>query len=99
MSECSDRRRGVVHSQKAAGALEIVGSSLEASRSIFRDELHDEFSWSVNNCIGGHVLISMGMSADNDGLLPAWNKERDIAADNGLSEDGTIENVTDGSIG
>jgi hypothetical protein len=41
----------------------------------------------------------MGMSAHNDGLLPAWNKERDIAADNGLSEDGTIENVTDGSIG
>ena len=99
MSKSSDRLTGVVHPQKAAGALEIVGSSLEASRSIFRDKLHDEFSWSVNNCISGHILITMSVSADDDGLLPAWNKERHIVADDGLSEDGTIEDVADGSIG
>lgn len=41
----------------------------------------------------------MSVSANDDGLLPSGNEERHIVADNGLSEDGTVEDVTDGSIG
>ena len=41
----------------------------------------------------------MSVSAYDNGLLPSGDEERHIVADNGLSEDGTIEDVTDGSIG
>ena len=39
------------------------------------------------------------MSADDDGLFPAGNKQGHIVADDGLSEDGAVEDVADGAIG
>ena len=53
----------------------------------------------VNNKVSGSVLISMGVSANNDWLFPARDESGDVADDNGFSEDGAIEDVSDGSIG
>ena len=39
------------------------------------------------------------MTTNADGLSPAGNEAGHIGADDGLTEDGTIEDVTDGSIG
>ncbi len=39
------------------------------------------------------------MSANNDGLSPARNKTRDVLAKDGLTENSTTKNVSDGAIG
>lgn len=41
----------------------------------------------------------MSVSSNDDGLLPAWDEKGHIVADDGLTEHGTIEDVTDSSIG
>lgn len=41
----------------------------------------------------------MGVTADDNGLGPTWNETGHVCADDGLTEDGTIEDVSDGSIG
>lgn len=39
------------------------------------------------------------MTADADGLRPAWHEPRHVGADDGLSEDRSIEVVADGPVG
>ena len=41
----------------------------------------------------------MSVTSNNNGFGPAGYQARDICADNGLTEDGTIQDVTDGAIG
>lgn len=41
----------------------------------------------------------MGVSANDDWVSPSWNKLGYVLTDNGLTEDSSAENVTDGSIG
>lgn len=38
------------------------------------------------------------MSANGDGLRPAWNKPGNVLADDRLTEDGAAQDVPDGSI-
>jgi hypothetical protein len=38
------------------------------------------------------------MTTDNDWLGPAWNEARNIRANNWLSEDSTVQNITNSSI-
>jgi len=40
----------------------------------------------------------MGVTTDDDGLLPTLNKTRDAGNNNGLTEDGASENVSDGAV-
>ena len=49
--------------------------------------------------ISGFVLISEGVSANDDWLLPPWNQSWDIFDDNGLSEDSAVEDISDSSVG
>lgn len=53
----------------------------------------------VDSEICGFVLITEGVSADDDRFLPAWDESRDVFDDNGFSEDGSVEYVSDGSVG
>jgi hypothetical protein len=39
------------------------------------------------------------MTTNNNGLGPAGHEAGHVGADNGLTEDGTVQDVTDGSIG
>ena len=91
----------VVHAHQAAGALEGVGDGLEgvSGGAIVGDELHDEFAWLVDDGVGGHVLVTVGVTADDDGLGPAGHEAGHVGADDGLTEDGTIEDVSDGAVG
>jgi hypothetical protein len=41
----------------------------------------------------------MGVAADDDGLGPAGHEAGHVGADNGLTEDSSIEDVTDGAVG
>jgi hypothetical protein len=44
----------------------------------------------------GTVLVTVGVTTDDDGLLPSLDETGDTGDDNGLTEDGTTKNVTDG---
>lgn len=55
-------------------------------------------SWSVNYKISGSVLVSKGMSSNDNWLFPSWNQSWNVANDDRLSEYSTIENISDGSV-
>lgn len=44
-------------------------------------------------------LIAISVSANDNWLLPAGDKTRDVLANDGLTEDSATKNVTDGAIG
>ena len=89
----------VIHTDSDTTARVVEDFPLLCVSSIIRGEGNGEFTSSVNNKVGGSVLVTEGMSANDDGLSPSGNISWDVLDDDGLSEDGTIENVTDGSIG
>ena len=49
--------------------------------------------------VGGLVLVSKGVSSNDDWLLPAWDVEWDVVDDDWLTEDGSSADVSDGSVG
>lgn len=44
-------------------------------------------------------LVSVGMTANDNGFLPARHQTRDVAADDCLAEHSATQDVTDGAIG
>lgn len=61
-------------------------------------ELDFDGAWLVDKVILAAVLVSESVSSDDDWLDPAWYATRNIIDDDGLSEDGTVENVSDGAV-
>lgn len=53
----------------------------------------------VDNEISCLVLISESVSSDNNWLFPSWNESGDIFNNDGFSKDGTVQDVSDGSVG
>ena len=105
--------KGVLHarsSERFDGSLGVEHTHVSASSSEIVDFLHNWFAavswsehdlggtWFVNDIILASVLITISMSADDNWLGPSWHKSRDVGNDNWLSEDGTIENVSNGAV-
>ena len=53
----------------------------------------------VEDEVGGLVLVTEGVTADDDGLVPAGHQTRDIGDDDRLAEDRAAEDVADGAVG
>lgn len=66
--------------------------------TVIRLEFQNELSWRLDNVIGGNVLISVSVSSNNDWLSPAWHQSWDVLADDGFSEDSTVENISDCTV-
>jgi hypothetical protein len=49
--------------------------------------------------VGAAVLIAEGVTTDDNGLLPTWDETGDAGNDNGFTEDCTVEDVSNGSVG
>lgn len=62
-------------------------------------ENHLRLSSFGKNVVLGAVLITVSVSANNDGLGPAGYESRDIADNNWFAEDSTVKYVSDGSVG
>ena len=58
-----------------------------------------KFSRFIDCKIGGSVLISESVSSNNNGFFPSWNKSWDVIDDDRFSEDGSVENVSDCTVG
>ena len=89
----------VVHAEtNSTVSFELVDFHLFFSSVIsLKDDLKS--SRFVDCEISGFILVSEGVSANDDGLLPSWDQLRDIFDHDGFSEDSAVEDISDGSVG
>ena len=99
MSKAVDALVSVVHSHSHSSVSRKLVNFHLLLRAVVSLEGHFEGSGLLDNEVSGLVLVSEGMSSDDDGLLPARNEPRDVLDDDGLSEDSSVQNVSDGAIG
>ena len=59
---------------------------------------HGELTWTWGNEVSGLVLISVSVSSNDDWSGPSWNVSWDVFDENWLSEHGSTEIVSNGSI-
>jgi hypothetical protein len=98
VSEATDGFVGIVHGKSNAVALEVENLMLDYF-TVFSFKFYGEFSFSFGYEIGCAILITEGMATDADGGCPVGNQAWYIGANNGLTKNGAIENVTDGAVG
>lgn len=58
--------------------------------AIFGSEDNVKATGFLGDEISAAVLVSKGMTADNDGLFPTWDETGDAGDDNGFTEDRTV---------
>ena len=99
VGEFFDAFISVVHCETdSALSLEFVDlHSLLAPVFTLENDL--EGAWFIDSEVSGFVLISKGMSSDDDRFFPSGNEPGDVLDDDGFSEDGSIEDVSDGAVG
>ena len=66
--------------------------------AIIRGERDLDSSWFVNSIILATILISEGVSSNDDWRGPSWNASWDVGDNNWLSENSSIKDVSNGSI-
>lgn len=66
--------------------------------SLFVGESHVKFTRLVHDEVCGFVLITEGMSSNDDGFFPSSYKPWYILDDDGLSEYGPSQDVSDSAI-
>ena len=97
MGKVADRVVEVVHGHSHARAWVIKHFVLN-HLAVFADEFDRELTGAWNFEIGGFVLVSKGMTADDDRLGPAWNQTRHVGADDWLPEHHATQNVADRAV-
>jgi len=97
--ETRNRRVEIEHAQHYASAGSLDDFVLDRSPAIGRREAELERARGGELKVGGAVLVAEAMTRDHHGLIPMSDQPRHIAANNGLAEDGAIENVADGAVG
>jgi hypothetical protein len=98
VGEILDALVNVVHSQADTSftfELEHLHSFLLAF-VVLEDNL--EGAWPVDCEVCGLVLVTEGVSTDDDGLFPAGDQAWDVVYDDGFSEDCSVQDVSDCSI-
>lgn len=99
MSKLLNALVGIVHTDSDSSLSFVLIDLHPLLSSIISLEDNFKGSWLVHSEISGFVLISKGVPADDDWLLPSWNEARDVLDDDRLPEDCTVEDVSDGAIG
>ena len=67
--------------------------------SIIGGEFNFDFTGLIDNVVLASVLISISMSSNDDWLNPSGNKSGNVADDNGLSENSSVQDIPDGTVG
>lgn len=80
-------------------SLKVINVHHRLFPSIPRRENHLQLSRSISNEIGRAVLVSESVSTDRDGFRPPGDGLGDRGHDDGFSEDGAVEDVSDRSVG
>lgn len=99
VSETSDGLVGVVLGlSDTAAVLELEDLNLLRLATLGGVN-HGELTGAGQDSVLGAVLVTKGVTANDDRLLPARNKTGNAGDDNGLTEDGTTKGISDGSVG
>lgn len=99
MCEVSDGLVSVVHGERHSRSLELEYFMYDLlSISSLGYESNLQFACSRHNEVSGLVLIGMSVTSDDNGLSPSVDETRNILDDDGLTEDSSSEDVSDGSI-
>jgi hypothetical protein len=80
------------------GYLKVVDGMSSGLSAALGSEDDLEFTWLLCDEICAAILIPKGMTANDNGLFPSWDKTRDSGDDNWFTEDGSVKDVTDGSV-
>lgn len=99
VGEASDGLVGVVLSLGNTTAVLELEDIDHLGLATLRGVDHGELAVAGEDGILGAVLVTKGVAADDDGLLPAGNETGNAGDDDGLTEDGTAEGVSDGAVG
>jgi len=78
--------------------LELVDELGSGLRSVSGGELKLNLSGFGDDVVLATVLISIGMTANNNGLGPSGNKARNVLNNNGLTEDSAVKDVADSAV-
>jgi hypothetical protein len=88
----------VEHAKIASSFLEMMNHLFSWFRTIIWGKREFNLSWLGNNIVLTSVLITKRMSTDNDWMSPAWHESWNVRNNDGFSENGTIEDISDCSI-
>jgi hypothetical protein len=99
MGEFLDAFVSVIHSHTDTTFSFVFVDFHSLYGSVVTREDNFELSWLVDGKISGLVLITESVSSYNDGLLPSWDKSWNIVDNDRLSKYGTIQVISDGSVG
>ena len=97
--EANDRLIEVVHAHGNPGFLEVENRVLDRLAAVGRLEHHLQVTRPGYEEIGRAVLVTKGVTADDDRLGPAGNQTRYVGHDDRLAENRTTEDVADGAVG
>jgi len=98
MCEALDRLIGVVLCLgNSATGLELEDFNLLWLSTLWGED-HGELAITLHNKVLGSVLVTKGVAANDDRLLPAWNEAGNTIDDNWLTENGTAKGISDGPV-
>lgn len=95
MSEAIDTLISVVHGQSDTLAFEVVDVELGRGTSVSGSVSESELSRSGSDKVGRSILVTESVSTDADGLGPSRDGLGDLVENDGFSEDGSSEDVSD----
>lgn len=88
----------VVHAHGNTGTLKVVDDQVLLLGTIGGGEDELEATGTIDNQVGSLVLVTKSVTTQDDGLGPSGDQSRDVLAQNGLTEHGASQNVTDRSL-
>lgn len=96
MGETTDGLLGVVHGHGDTTILLVVKDlDLLSGTAVAGSEDKLKLAGTGDNVVLRTVLVTVGVTTNNNGLLPASNETGNARDDNRLTEDGTTKNVAD----
>ena len=98
MSESINRFVCVEHTHDNSRSLELVDLEFSGLCSALGSESHCESTRLLHDSISCFVLVSKGVSSNDDRLSPSRNESWNVLDYDGLTEDCAIQLITDGTV-
>ena len=98
VSELSNRLVRVEHTQVAATGLQVLNLLHSWCAAIIRLEDELDIAGLGDDIVLASVLVTESVSADDDWLCPSWHKSRDARDNDGLTEDGSVKDVSNRAV-
>lgn len=99
VGKADNRLLDIVHAHGDTGSLEVKDGVGLRRASVLGGKSHFKLARSVDDKVGGTVLVAESVTTNDDGPGPSRNDTGHVLEHDGLTEDGSAENVTDGAVG